>query len=155
QAHAFEAGFRGGFHALAEVVEAALLVDGIGADGQRPVGAQELDRIGGVHVHARHSLPSRISTRYRRNSDARRPSATRWSTVRLSSDIGRTWMPPLRATTQSRCLPTARIADCDGFTIAVKKSGPRAPRLERLKVPPSSSACFRRPLSARSTLSVR
>ncbi len=48
----FEAGFRGGFHALAEVVEAALLVDGIGADGQRPVGAQELDRIGGVHVDA-------------------------------------------------------------------------------------------------------
>ncbi len=46
------------------------------------------------------------------------------------------------ATTQSRCLPTARIADCGGFTIAVKRSGPRAPRFERLKVPPSSLGLF-------------
>ena len=57
-------------------------------------------------------------------------------------------------TTQSRCRPTARIADCGGLMSAVNRSGPRAPRFEMLKVAPSSSSRFSRPCSARSTHSV-
>ncbi|CRH48143.1 Uncharacterised protein [Chlamydia trachomatis] len=76
------------------------------------------------------------------NMAAGYPSITLWSTDNVNIQVKPTASSPFKTTGCSSTLPTARIAACGGFKIAVKSEIPVIPRLDTQKEPPlySSSA---------------